>query len=96
LNHHRARLKEDHANAKALATGLSAIKGLEINPSDVETNMVRFRVLAMPAQQLVDKLKALGVLVFAVAPDTIRAVTSLEVTADDIGAAVDSVRSVLR
>jgi acetylornithine/succinyldiaminopimelate/putrescine aminotransferase len=42
----------------------------------------------MPAQQLVDRLLAQGVLVLAVGPDTIRAVTSLMVSAEDIRAAV--------
>ena len=88
LDNHRARLAEDHANAKALASGLAAVSGLEATPAEVETNMVRFRVRSMPAQQLVDRLLAQGVLVLAVGPDTIRAVTSLMGSAEDIRAAV--------
>lgn len=88
LANHRARLAEDHANAKALASGLAAVNGLEAAPAEVETNMVRFRVRALPAQQLVDRLRAQGVLLLAVGPDTIRAVTSLMVSSDDIRAAV--------
>ena len=42
---------------------------------------------ALPAQQLVDRLRAQGVLVLAVGPDTIRAVTNLMVSSDDIRAA---------
>ena len=88
LQHHRARLVEDHANAKLLATGLAGIEGLEADPAEVETNMVRFRVRAFPAQQLVEKLKAHGVLVLAVSGDTIRAVTNLMVAKEDIETAV--------
>ena len=88
LANHRARLAEDHANAKALAAGLAALSGLETAPSEVETNMVRFRVRSMPAQQLVDRLRAQGVLVLAVGPDAIRAVTNLMVSAEDIRTAV--------
>jgi threonine aldolase len=88
LANHRARLAEDHANAKALASGLAAVGGLEAAPAEVETNMVRFRVRSMPAHQLVDRLRAQAVLVLAVGPDTIRAVTSLMVSAEDIRAAV--------
>ena len=95
LANHRARLAEDHANAKALASGLAAVSGLEATPAEVETNMVRFRVLFMPAQQLVDRLRAQGVLVLAVGPDTIRAVTSLMVSSDDIRAAVAVVTQAL-
>ena len=96
LRHHRARLAEDHANAKALASGLAAVSGLEADPAEVETNMVRFRVRSLPAQQLVDRLRAQGVLVLAVGPDTIRAVTNLMVSADDIQAAVAMIAKVLR
>jgi threonine aldolase len=88
LANHRARLAEDHANAKALASGLAALKGLETAPAEVETNMVRFRVRSMPAQQCVDRLRTQGVLVLAVGPDTIRAVTSLMVSAENARAAV--------
>ena len=96
LANHRARLAEDHANAKALASGLAAVSGLEATPAEVETNMVRFRVRAMPAQQLVDRLRAQGVLVLAVGPDTIRAVTNLMVSSDDIQAAVAIIAGVLK
>jgi threonine aldolase len=95
LANHRARLAEDHANAKALASGLAAVSGLEAAPAEVETNMVRFRVLSMPVQQCVDRLRGQGVLVLAVGPDTIRAVTSLMVSAEDIQAAIAVVRRVL-
>src|SRR5262249_5041354 len=44
LRNHRDRLEEDHANARLLAEGLGRIKGLEADPAEVETNMVRFRV----------------------------------------------------
>jgi threonine aldolase len=95
LRHHRARLAEDHANAKALAAGLASIRGLEADVAEVETNMVRFRVLTMPAQALVDKLQARGVLVLPVAHDTIRAVTNLMVSAEDIREAIATAREVL-
>ena len=88
LRHQHDRLAEDHANAKALASGLAKIEGLEVTPAEVETNMVRFRVLSLPARQLVDRLRPQGVLVLPVSLDTIRAVTNLMVTAEDIQAAV--------
>ena len=95
LRQHRDRLAEDHANAKALASGLAAVSGLEADPAEVETNMVRFRVRSLPAQQLVDRLRAQGVLVLAVGPDTIRAVTNLMVSPDAIPVAVAMIARVL-
>ena len=96
LRNQHDRLAEDHANAKALASGLAKIEGLEITPAEVETNMVRFRVLSMPARQLVDRLRPQGVLVLPVSLDTIRAVTNLMVTAEDIQAAVGLIAQSLR
>ena len=94
LRHHRARLAEDHANAKALATGLAHVEGLEVVPAEVETNMVRIGVRTMPAEQLAERLRARGVLVLATGRDTIRAVTNLMVSAKDVEAAVAIIRGV--
>jgi threonine aldolase len=96
LRNHRARLAEDHANAKRLASVLSNIKELDVDPAEVETNMVRFRVRPMSAEQLVERLRASGVLVLPVGRDTIRAVTNLMVSAQDIEAAVEIISAVVR
>ena len=96
LEEHRTRLADDHANAKALASGLAGLQGLEVDPAEVETNMVRFRFFrSKPAQQVVEQLQGQGVLVLAVGPETIRAVTSLMVSPDDIQAAVATIARAL-
>jgi threonine aldolase len=95
LTHHRERLAEDHANARALAVGLTEIPGIELDPATVETNMVLFRVLPMPAADLARQLGQAGVRVLATGPDRIRAVTNLMVRAEDIGPAVSIVRQVM-
>jgi threonine aldolase len=79
-----------------LASGLAEIKGLETDPSQAETNIVRFQVQTMPAQELVEKLKSRGVLVLPVARDTIRAVTNLMVTAEDVDSALDMISDSLK
>jgi threonine aldolase len=96
LRNHRGRLAEDHANAKTLASGLAGVEGLETHPDEVETNMVLVRVRSMPAQQLVQHLQAQGVLVLAVGPDMIRAVTNLMVTAEDIGRGLAIIGEVMK
>lgn len=96
LEHHRARLKEDHANAKAMAQGIAEIPGLEINLAEVQTNIVVFSVRHEPAAALVARLREAGVLALASNPQTIRAVTSLEVTAQDIGHALEILRKTAR
>jgi threonine aldolase len=96
LRNHRTRLAEDHANAKALATGLAEVSGLEAHPEEVETNMVRFRVRAMPAAQLAEAMTQRGAWVLAVDRETIRAVTNLMVSREDIPAAVAIAKAALK
>lgn len=91
LEHHIARLREDHANAKRLAARLQQIPAVTIDPSLVETNMVFFDVhstkFSIPA--FVAALKQEGVLINAVGGSTCRAVTHLDVSAEDIERATD-------
>lgn len=84
LEHHRERLAEDHANARALADGLAALPGIGLDPASVETNIVVARVTTVPADRLARELDEAGVRVFAMGPDTIRAVTSLAVSSAEI------------
>jgi threonine aldolase len=95
LKNHRTRLTEDHENARLLASGITSIRGLEVNPAEVETNMVRFRVNRLTAPELVERLKAAGVLVLPVSRDTIRAVTNLMVSKEDIHEAVKCLSRVM-
>jgi threonine aldolase len=96
LQHHRERLAEDHENAKLLAKGLATLEPLEANPLEVETNMVRFRLKSMTADQLVEKLRARGILVLPVGRDAIRAVTNLMVSREDIHIALQVIADVLK
>ncbi len=96
LEHNRARLAEDHANARALAEGLASVAGLQIDAATVETNILVARVTAMPAADLAQRLKEAGVWVMAIGPDTIRAVTSLEVSRRDVDHAVEAIATVMK
>ena len=95
LDHHRQRLAEDHAGAKRLALGLAGLDGIEIDPATVETNIVIFGVTAMPAAELVARLGAADVLVLARDAESIRAVTNLDVTADQIEQTIDRFTAIL-
>ena len=64
--------------------------------TDVETNIVVFRVTSMPAAELVTKLQAAGVLLLTMGPDTVRAVTNLMVGAAGIDAAIAAFRAALK
>lgn len=84
VDHHRARLADDHAHAARLAAGIAETPGLLVDTSAVETNMVYFDVLSMPAAEFVDRCAAQGVMVLPSSVSGIRAVTNLEVDAADI------------
>ena len=96
LDHHRARLADDHANARTLALGLSTLPGITIDPASVATNIVLFNVTPGTAPQFAATLDAAGVRMLPFGPDTIRAVTSLMVTADDIAAALRIIANTLQ
>ena len=76
------RLAEDHANARALAVGLSRMPGLRIDPDAVTTNIVYFEVekkdLSAPA--LASQLQAQGIRVLPTAPHQLRAVLHYHIT----------------
>lgn len=84
LQHHRERLQEDHTNARILAEELSQIAGIDINPEDVQTNIVVFHTKEIPAQTLAQQLKERGVAILATGPNSLRAVTSYMVTQEQI------------
>ena len=86
LEHHVRRLAEDHENARRLGEGLAAA-GLPVDVEQVETNFVLLDVgrLGLPADEALARLRAEGVLLsYAARPDVLRAVTHLDVSADDI------------
>ncbi|HUU12041.1 MAG TPA: low-specificity L-threonine aldolase [Phycisphaerae bacterium] len=90
LEHHRERLAEDHANARRLAEGLAAMPGIQLDPATVETNIVVFAVTAMPASRLVERLQERGVLALPLDAASVRAVTHLGVSSDDVDAAIEA------
>jgi threonine aldolase len=74
------RLHEDHANARLLAEALARCPGVEIDRDAVETNIVIFKLAGgRSASALTARLKARGILMSAVGPNTVRLVTHLDV-----------------
>jgi threonine aldolase len=95
LDHHVDRLAEDHANARALARGLSQIAGIEVQQP--ETNLVFFKPdgAGISADKMVAELRKRGVWL-AVMDGRIRACTHLDVTAAMIEEMVGYVREIVR
>ncbi len=95
LENHRDRLAEDHDNAKILAEGLSDIRGIEVDVSTVETNIVIFRLEGVNPVEFFLHAHEAGVYVLPAGADSVRAVTSLQVNRDDIIKGVEIISSVL-
>jgi threonine aldolase len=95
LDHNVDRLADDHANARALARGLSQIEGIEVQQP--ETNLVFFRPdgAGISGDKLVAALRPRGVLL-AMMDGRIRACTHLDVTAGMIEEMVGLVREIVR
>ena len=86
LDHHLPRIAIDHDNAHRLATGLAALPGITLDLDSVQTNIVNFDVDDAPA--FVARAREAGVLLSAMAPRRVRAVSHLDVDADAIDRAV--------
>lgn len=80
------RLAVDHANARLMAEGLNAVKGLRVDMGIVETNIVYAEVTtesALTPKEIVEAWKNYGVLTLTWGR-TIRVVTHYHITEDDV------------
>lgn len=91
------RLVEDHTRAKRLALAVSDLPGIELNPENVETNIIVFGFdhpeVSIP--EFLEKLKEKGVLALAVRGG-IRFVTHKDIDDEDIEKAVKAFREILK
>ena len=87
LDHHVARLVEDHEHARLLAEGLAELSGVQLDPADVETNIVIFEV--DDARTLVGRI-ADRVELQVVDARRVRAVTHLDVSRADVERALEA------
>jgi threonine aldolase len=95
LDHHVDRLKDDHANARALAGGLAQISGMVVQQP--ETNLVFFDPAGtgVDAPRMVKALRERGVLL-AIMDGRIRACTHLDVSQGMIEETLNLVRDIVR
>ncbi len=97
LDHHVARLADDHANARRLAERLGAGSRLAVDPAAVRTNIVLAACTrdGDTAASVCDELEAVGVLAAPYDRTRIRFVTSLEVDAGGVEAALEAAARVI-
>jgi threonine aldolase len=91
LEHNVTRLAEDHANARHIAERLASSERIDIDLASVQTNILVFTLApdAPDAPTVVTRARERGVLVFAFTPRMLRAVTHLDVSAEQCAQAAD-------
>jgi threonine aldolase len=99
LRHHVERLAEDHERARLLARGLAAIRGIDLDPALVETNIVVFDISqagltgeAFNARTLASH----GVRFSVLGPNRVRAVTHLDIPPGGIERALEAAQGAVR
>jgi threonine aldolase len=94
LEHNVERLSDDHARARRLAEGLHEA-GLPVDLEQVETNFVQLDVapLGLSRNEALDRMRDSAEILLSttVHPTVLRAVTHLDVTDEDIDAAIDGI-----
>ena len=90
LTHHRARLVEDHANARTFAEAVAAMPHVRVDVAKIETNIVNVDLDAPLAADVVAKAaRELGLAINAYGPRRLRAVTHLDVSKTQVLAAAE-------
>ena len=91
LEHNVDRLADDHANARVLGERLAKSPRVALDLATLQTNILVFRLAAdaPDAASVVTQARARGVLIFAFGPRTVRAVTHLDVSAEQCARAAN-------
>jgi threonine aldolase len=102
MDHHVERLREDHANAALLGGAIAATPGLRLNAQHdgvgVQTNIVLFDVTrdGFNAADFAAALRERGVWLFDTGPRTLRAVTHLDVSREQVLRAAEIIARTIR
>jgi len=96
LDHHVERLAMDHTHAKRLALAVGEFDFLKVMGGEPETNILIFHIGPMwgTAHEFAVELEKYGVKTMAFSPISIRMVTHLDVSSDQIDQACEAIRRV--
>ena len=91
------RLHEDHENARRLAEALAGIDGVHLDVDSVVTNIVVYDISGtdITSPELCGRLKEENILAVGIDDRTMRMVTHLDVSGDDVDTTLRSIRSIL-
>ena len=94
------RMVDDHRNAKRLAEGLAACKGVDVDLDEVETNIVLARIdrSVIPVGDFVQRLEEKDILIMeftVVVPDTVRLVLHPDIGQDEVDRTIETVAAIM-
>jgi threonine aldolase len=92
IDHHVARLADDHARAKTLATALDDCPGVTVAAPDTNILFIRLEHPALDPRAILVSLDARGVRMSQFGPRLLRAITHLDVDDDGIARAIEAFR----
>ncbi|HSH75800.1 MAG TPA: GntG family PLP-dependent aldolase [Longimicrobiales bacterium] len=95
LDHHRPQLATDLRNARAFAEGMASLEGIDLDPDQVQSNIVRFSVTAGTAADFADRCYDAGVHMIPGGGRGVRAVIHRDVDANQVARAVSIIATVL-
>lgn len=96
LDHHRHRLADDHARARALAEGAGRLPGVEVQAPDTNIVMMDLKDPAPTPEVLLETMASEGVLMVRFGPRRLRAVTHLDVDDQGIQRALEVLERALK
>jgi threonine aldolase len=92
------RLAEDHANARLLADGIAQCKGIQLDPTSVDTNIVIFgfdETLGTSPEQFTELVAREGLQVMPLDHQTVRAVTHYGIDRADIERSIKIIQNAI-
>lgn len=95
LDHHRARLTDDHRRAADLANAIRELPGIDIVPPETNMVMIDLRRPDFDATSFIRRLADHGVLLSPFTRTRVRAVTHLDIDDTDIHRAAAAIEAVL-
>ena len=93
LQNNIERLKQDHAHAKLIGDAL-AKSPVAKTVLPIETNIIIFETGAAKAQNLVDKLREKQILCYTTAPNRVRFVVHLDITAEMVYKTIEIIKNI--
>ncbi|NQW20408.1 MAG: low-specificity L-threonine aldolase [Chloroflexi bacterium] len=89
------RLQEDHDHARHIASRMTEIKGISVDPEHIQTNIIRFGVPTHTGNEIAARLKEEGVYINGGDSD-LRIVTHYGVSGDDYEFAISALDRVMK